>query len=129
MILFITSTNELARQGLAEKIVKEQEGWKHIPYEGLQELLAQNRLQVDRADINALLAGHVLSEVQKQGFNIILTASVDAELQENLKQEGMKIVSVYMQGKESAEGEFDLVIDMSKNTLNDACEMVLEALQ
>jgi DNA repair protein RadC len=122
MILLLTGASDIGRIALAEKIVKEQPQWKHLPMEQVEKIAETQGLPTggENESIMLHIACHCAKEMQEEGFNTVLSYEEANEIIPELRSElGDTFVAISL-GATKDHDLFDHIIDTSSQSINEA---------
>ncbi|TSC80588.1 MAG: hypothetical protein G01um101425_242 [Candidatus Peregrinibacteria bacterium Gr01-1014_25] len=134
MILLVCGASDMARRMLAEKFVREQEGWKHLPLERVHQLM-EREVESDDPTLFLRVACHCARELAEDGTHVILSHPEATEHVALLREELEPGFTAFHLGPIDEEGAdpdieeaFDYLIDSRQHSVNDAFELIVGVL-
>jgi hypothetical protein len=121
MILLLQGSTNVGRIALAEKIVRENTTWRHLPVEGLAEvdLFAHfNKNPDDEMLLN--LACHLAKELHNQNMSVILSHQDATPFLEDIRGElGDDLITIHLHSEKKHPISCDYVLDAKVKSINE----------
>jgi hypothetical protein len=131
MVILLAGSSRLGRAAIANRLVKEDKQWRHLPIEDLEALQPLKDIQGDeREDVLLRIACQCALEMQEQGFHLIISCDYQpaafAIAQDEL---GDAVQCVHMGSTEEIErSAFPHQLDAKRSTVSEAYKYLLSLL-
>ena len=120
MILLFAGSTPMVRSALAEKMIEENETWRHLAIEGLAESMEQTGEEFDEEQLHAVVC-NCARTMQHDGYHLILSVTDAKELLPILRN-GIEedFLAIHLGDiAENQRDSFDHVIDTANASIKD----------
>jgi hypothetical protein len=123
MVILLAGSSKLGRSAIANRIVKEDKQWRHLPLEDLEALQPLRDIEGgERGDVMLRIACQCAIELQEQGFHLLISSdyapSAFAIAQDEL---GSEVICVHLGPTEEIEtSPFPHQLDAKRATVGQA---------
>jgi hypothetical protein len=131
MVILLAGSSRLGRSAIANRLVKEDKQWRHLPLEDLEELQPLKDIEgPEREDVMLRIACQCAIELTEQGFHLIISCdyrpSAFAVAQDEL---GDGVQCVHLGSTEEIEGSsFPHQLDAKRATVGEAYKYLMSLL-
>jgi hypothetical protein len=131
MVILLAGSSRLGRAAIANRLVKEDKQWRHLPIEDLEALQPLQDIEGDeRGDVMLRIACQCALELEEQGFHLLISCdyhpSAFAITQDEL---GDMVACVHMGPTEEIErSPFPHQLDARQATVSEAYTYLLSLL-
>lgn len=133
MVILLSGGTEMARQALMSKILKENDDWRHLSLEHIDNLVDTDSVgALFGEDEGALMlfACHCAQEMEEQGFHMVFTHTDATDIVDSLRGELFEApflaIDLNPEAEQIDEEEhpFDHVLNTKTHSINDAYELI-----
>lgn len=131
MVILLAGSSRLGRAAIANRLVKEDRQWRHLPLEDLENLQPLQDIEdEERGDVLLRIGCQCALELQEQGFHLLISCDYHpaafAIAQDEL---GDTVACVHLGSSEEIErSPFPHQLDAKRSTVSDAYQYLLSLL-
>jgi hypothetical protein len=131
MVILLSGSSSLGRSAIANRVVKEDKQWRHLPLEDLEALQPLKDIQgEERGDVMLRIACQCALELTEQGFHLIISCDYEPSALAIVQDElGDSVVCVHLGSIEELErSAFPYQLDAKRATVGEAYKYLMSLL-
>jgi hypothetical protein len=131
MVILLTGSSQLSRSAIANRFVKEDKQWRHLPLEELDKLQPLQDIEGrERDDVLLRIACQCALELMEQGFHLIISCeympAAGAIARDELKDD---VLLVHIGGSNEIEdSDYPFRIDASRATVGEVYQYLQDLI-